>query len=129
MAEALSLAASIIAIIGVAQGVANTLTKIKNIRNAPDKALALINEVSNFRVVLETVRRSTAITQLPETELSEVASLVERAKDVLLELDNLTHYQLLKLDSGQNGIKVSYFAWVRERRTSTNFSKVFETLG
>ena len=52
MADPLSIAASIIAVVGAAEGVGKTLTKIRNIRNAPNEILALINEVSDLRVIL-----------------------------------------------------------------------------
>ena len=40
MADPLSIAASIIAVVGAAEGVAKKLVKIKNIRNAPEELSA-----------------------------------------------------------------------------------------
>ena len=55
MADPLSITASIIAVIGAAEGVGKTLTKIRNIRNAPTELLALINEVSDLRTILNDI--------------------------------------------------------------------------
>lgn len=45
MADPLSLAASVLAVIGAAATVTKTLKKIKSFRGAPDQLLQAINEV------------------------------------------------------------------------------------
>ena len=55
MADSLSITASIIAVVGAAEGVTKTLDKIKNIRNVSDELLALINEVSDLKAILSDI--------------------------------------------------------------------------
>ena len=128
MADPLSITASIIAVVGAAEGIANTFAKIKDIRHAPFEILALMNEVSDLKIVLETVQRSIDRSRLPRGELLLLAGLIQKAKDKLLQLDNLIHYRLLKPESGVNEIKVSYRAWVRAKSTIQNFRQSFRDI-
>ena len=56
MADPLSITASIIAVVGAAECVTKTLAKIRSIRNAPDELLALINEVSDLKIILSDIQ-------------------------------------------------------------------------
>ena len=68
MADLLSLTASIIAVIGAAEGVSKTLAKIKSLLNAPDELLALNNEVSDLKIIFNDVQSYvTKYTQRPHT--------------------------------------------------------------
>ena len=122
MADPLSITASIIAVIGAAEGVGKALAKIKDIRNAPEDVLALINEVSDLRVILGDVEKSTraaGTTPLPHEQLAHMSTLIDRAKDRLLEIDQLIHYQLVKPDTSD--IKVSRREWAIARPTIKRF--------
>ena len=112
MAETLSLAASVIAVIGAAEGVAKTIARIKNIYDAPEIVLALINEVSDLQVILRDVKiYIVRNTQLPSEKLSQLSSLVHRAMEKLLRLDEFIQYRLVKPDSTADQIKVSRREW------------------
>ena len=56
MADPFSITAGIVVIVGAAGGITKTLEKIKDFRNAPDELLALINEVSDFRLILNNLQ-------------------------------------------------------------------------
>ena len=124
MADPLSITASVIAVVGAAEGVGKTLTKIKNIRNAPSELFALINEVSDLRIILTDIDSylSQAITRTqPLDQLQHMTTLLQRAKDRLLQLDELIQYRLIKTDSTLERIKVSRHKWATARDTIESY--------
>ena len=128
MADPLSIIASIIAVIGAAEGVTKTFQKIKNIRKAPSELLALINEVSDLRIVLantESHLNQNAVTSKsqPLNHLQHLAVLLQRAKNQLLQLDELTQYRLIKADSRLESMKVSRREWATSKDTIENFRR------
>ena len=109
MADPLSITASIIAVVTAAEGVSKTLAKIKNAQRAPSELLALVNEVSDLRVILSDVDshlRRDAERALLSDPLQHMATLLQRAKNQLLQLDQLIQYQLVKPDSTTANLKV-----------------------
>ena len=112
-------------LIGPTEGVTKTLTKIRNIRNAPSEALALINEVSDLRIILDDLEgyilQNTARPQLSQGQLHHMSVLLQRAKDLLLELDQLVEYRLLKPDSRSDKIQVSRLEWAKAKDTIEKF--------
>ena len=124
MADPLSFAASIIAVLGAAEGVAKTLSRIQSIRNAPDELLALINEVSDLQIIFGDVQsyaRSTQGPQMSRDHLQHLLAFVNRAKEKLLQLDELVHYKLLKPQSSPDHIKVSKREWLKQVKTIERF--------
>ena len=125
MADPLSVTAGIIAVLGAIEGVSKTLGKIKNIRNAPQELLALINEVSDLKLVLADVQSYVADCatrrQLPQEPLQHMSTLANRATNRLLELDELIQYRFTKADSITDQIKVSRREWARARSTIETF--------
>ena len=117
MADPLSIIASIIAVIGAAEGMSKTLTKIRNICNAPVEVLALTNEVCDLRVILNDlegyITQNTLRPQLPQEQLHHISVLLQRARNCLLELDKLIEYRLLKPESRPDQIQVSRREWAR----------------
>lgn len=93
MADPLSITAGIVAVVGAAGGITKTLGKIKDLRNAPDELLALINEVSDLRLILNDLQhyilQNTQRQQILQEELQYISILVDRAKDKLRKLDEL----------------------------------------
>ena len=132
MADPLSLVASIIAVIGAAEGVSRTLTKIRNLRDAPDELLALMNEVSDFRIILTGLQTYiTQYSQRPQLlveELSHISTLADRGKEKLLQLDQLIQYRLVKPESGLTQIKVSKREWARARSTIESFRQTLRDI-
>ena len=137
MADPLSITASIIAVVGAAEGVTKTLAKIRNIRNAPEELLALINEVSDLRIVfgdvqnyIQSTERSQTTSRLATTNevLQHMAILINRAKYKLLELDQLIQYRLMKPESISNHIKVSRREWTRAKTTIESFRQALRDI-
>ena len=125
MADPLSVTAGIIAVLGAIESVTKTLARIKSIRNAPNELLALINEVSDLKLILSDVQSyladCTASQQLPREPLQHMSTLANRARDRLLELDELIQYRFTKADSTTDQIKVSRREWARARSTIETF--------
>ncbi|KAL9118382.1 MAG: hypothetical protein Q9187_005073 [Circinaria calcarea] len=125
MADPLSVTASIIAVLGAIEGVTKTLAKIKNIRNAPQELLALINEVNDLKLILSDVQnyvsQTTGRPQVLQEPLQHMSILVNRARSRLLELDELVQYRFTKAGSTVDQIKVSRREWARARSTIDTF--------
>ena len=125
MADPLSLAASIITVVGVADTIGKTLSKIKVLHHAPEELLALNNEISDLKVVLSIVE-SCINTEHPDTVaisqhlLENMSTLLERAKDRLLQLDQQIHYRFLKSGSLESNYKVFRLEWVKAKTTVEN---------
>ena len=119
MADPLSITASVIAVVTAAEGVSKTLSKIRRANRAPSEFLALMNEVSDFRVVLDNLDsyvRSVSSESPSSRTLQHLMGLLQRGKDTLLQLDGLVHYQLAKPSSTTEHPKVSRLEWVKGKR-------------
>ena len=124
MADALSLAASIVAVLGAAEGVSKALSKVRSIRNAPDEVLALNNEVSDLQVILGDVQgyvRNTPEPHISQEHLKHLLTFVDQAKEKLLQLDRLIHYNVLKPQSSPNQIKISKVEWLKAVKKIAKF--------
>ena len=124
MADPLSVTASIIAVVGAAEGVTKTLARIRDIRNAPEELLALINEVSDLRIILGDIQSYVQNDTRPLTlqdALQHLSILINRAKDKLLQLDELIQYRLTKPESVLDQIKISRREWTRAKTTVDKF--------
>ena len=120
MADPLSFTASIIAILGVTDSVGKALSKIKVLKESPDELLALINEVSDFKVVLYDIERQ--FRDRPQTsnasttdQYSHLSDLIYRAKDPLLKLEEMIEYQFKRAESGDGHFRVSRIEWLRAK--------------
>ena len=90
MADPLSITASVITVIGAAESISKRLSKIRKLQIAPAELLALINEISDLRVVVGDVESCTVQTRpdLPQ-QFQTMLNLVDRAKGCLLQIDQL----------------------------------------
>ena len=114
MAEALSLAASIIAVLGAAEGVAEGILKIYSLRSAPDKLLALNNEISDLQILIYDVQRYTrSTTQVPQEQVQGLATSIDRAKEKLLQLDELIQFKILKPRILHDKLNISKREWLK----------------
>ena len=97
MADPLSITASVIAILGAADSVGKVLSKIRLLNASSDELLALINEVSDFKVVLYDVGRNfrdPSMTNHPVTadQHAHLVDLIDRGKGILLQLEQMIEY-------------------------------------
>ena len=122
MADPLSITASIIAVIGAAEGVSKVFSKIKDVRQAPNDLLALMNEVSDLRAVLGDVERHIQGADrilLPPEQAARMSDLIQRAKNCVSELNRLIQRRLVKPSAGE--IKVSRRGWAIAQPTVVRF--------
>ena len=120
MAEAISLAASIVALVGAADAAGKTLSKARLLYRAPVELLALNNEVADLTVVIRNLENHLHATTSATTQEStnHLRTLVERARDRILQLDQLIHYEFLKSGSFDNDdYKVFRLRWARSKET------------
>jgi len=109
MAEPLSLAASIIAVLGAAEKTGRGLERLRSLHNASDEIEYILNEVylpssrphlhqanmsqiNDMRVVLRSVHN--AEMALTGSEAEDIHELVQRCRNEVLELDTLVTYHL-----------------------------------
>ena len=125
MADPLSITASVIAVVGAAEGVGKTLNKIRNFRDAPKELLALINDISDLRIVLGDLESH--LTQnapsIQEEQSEHISTLLNRAKEQLLQLDELVHYRLTRSDSTPQQVKISRQEWAKATSTIKKYRK------
>ena len=123
MADPLSLTASVIAVVSAAEEITKTVSKqIKLLRNAPNEVLALNDEISDLIITIRNVgnyisSNSTNGAGVPQEVLEQMVSLVDKAKERVLQLEQLVHYQFLKSGLSDGDCKVFRFRWVRAKDT------------
>ena len=127
MADPLSITASIIAVVGAAEGVGKTIKKIRNFREAPNELLFLINEISDLRIVLGDIKgnliQNASSIHLQEEQSEHLSTLLNRAKEQLLQLDELVQYRLVRSDSTSQQVKISRREWARSTCTVKKYQK------
>ena len=128
MADPLSITASIIAILGAAEGVTKAITSFKHIQNAPTKLLALLNEVADLTVVLRSVQtfvrdQNSQNLSIPRDQLKQLSNIVDRAKDEILRLENLIEYSLVKPNSTPESIQISSQEWLKAKPKILKFQQ------
>ena len=116
--DPLSLTASIIAILGAGGSIVSGLQKFASLWQVPDAILALSNEISDFKLVVQMTHDllqdgANQANSNPTTHTESLKPILIRAKEKLLELEILIQYHLIT--HGRNGEpEFSKIAWVRE---------------
>ena len=127
MADPLSISASIIALLGAAEGVRKVIGKIKHIQNGPTKILALLNEISDLTLVLQNiqsfVQTQTAQSYIPQDQLRQLATLVDRAKNEVLQLEELIRTTFIRPNSNGDSIKIFRREWLRAKPKIMEFQQ------
>ncbi|KAL9117432.1 MAG: hypothetical protein Q9187_006031 [Circinaria calcarea] len=110
--DPLSITAGIIAVLGAGGNVAGGLSKIRELKRAPDGLLQLNNEVTDLQLLVQATdelyrqhNETTAIQQ------EVVCNALERAKHTVLELEKLIGYTLTKETAA--GTEVDRVNWFR----------------
>ena len=127
MAEPLSIIANLIAVLGAVEDVGKTLAKIPSRHTVSDELLALINEISDFKIVLSDIQsfvvlNTKRLQDFPD-ELQNMLILTDRAKKILAQLDELIQYRLVKPDSTLNQLRVSRRQWLKANNTVKRFRR------
>ena len=128
MADPLSITASIIAVLGAAEGVTKMVGKLKSIQHAPTELLALLNEIADLTLVLRHVqnfvRSQSARSPISnQDQFQHLSTLIDKAKEKVLRLDELIEYRLVKPDSTPQSIKILRLEWVKARRPLKDFQQ------
>ena len=108
MADPLSVAASIIAVVGAADEVTNGLRRLKAARHAPESLRDLLEEISQLEMVLNGIKSGVLSPENPPVEL---ASLIREAGSKLLELRSLIEYTLTKAGVSD---EIDRWQWLRK---------------
>lgn len=116
--DPLSITASSIAILGAISGTGKGISKLVSLRDAPIELQALYNEAEAFRSLLVIIQSSLRHVEGSRAyaEYGEaLISLLEQAKEAVLELDSTIEYQLRRgIEVDQDGLpKVSRMMWMR----------------
>ena len=108
MADPLSVAASIIAVVGAPDEVTNCLRRLKAAKAAPESLRDLLEEFSQPEMVLDGIKSGVLSPENPPVEL---ASRIREAGSKLLELRSLIEYTLTK--AGVSDV-VYRWQWLRK---------------
>ena len=111
--DPLSLTASIIAVLGAGGTISKGLWKIHQAKRAPDILLQLNNEITDLNVLVlavdEEFRRCSDL--VPVTQQEVIYKSLQRAKNIVLELQTLIEYVLTRETDA--GSEVARLAWIR----------------
>ena len=127
MADPLSVAASIIAVVSAVDTAYKTLAKVRSLRNAQNEILALNNEVADLRVTFSYL--DSYIHSHPEKsaqlhpQLLSLSTTLDRAKAQVLALETLLHDRFIKRGPPGSKLKVSGLRWLRAKETVENLQK------
>ncbi|MCJ1388336.1 hypothetical protein MMC18_001182 [Xylographa bjoerkii] len=113
--DPLTLTVSIIAVIGAGGSVAKGLRKLVSLKDVPDELLQLNNEVSDVYKIVFAINGCCNHRQdkssVVNAESSYVSATMQRAKDLVLELEIYVAHELTKVVA--NGDRVDRVAWLR----------------
>ena len=115
--EPISIAASLITVIGLVGKVAKGLKNVQIARGAPAEFLALVNEVSDFQIILDEFKAvlSDHLSGIEESRRDSVHKILQNSTDTLLELEKLIYHRLVKSYDGHGSAKVSRMAWLSNK--------------
>jgi hypothetical protein len=114
--DPLSITASAITLAGA---LAKSLEQLRALQTASQDLLILINEISDFRIVLGEVERTIlerrGYQHLPQTTLESMCTLLDRAKAKLLLLDKIVNDDLIRARLPSMEPKVARLGWLRQK--------------
>jgi hypothetical protein len=117
--DPLSIVASIIAVIQAADRVGSLLSKLRCLSNAPLELHALVNEVSDMRIVLydlrATLRDIGAWDTLPPERLMHLKKFVISSEAKLNEVEMLISGRFITEAPVGGKVKINRTAWVRRK--------------
>ncbi|MCJ1280905.1 hypothetical protein MMC26_000222, partial [Xylographa opegraphella] len=113
--DPLAFTASLIAVIGLVGKTVTAIAKIRAMLQSKDELSALINEITDLQAILTTIAHISQEEDHNDQHLGPkkaLASHVQRAKDKILELQELIAYRLLGADGSVKAVRL---AWLREK--------------
>jgi hypothetical protein len=113
--DPLSLAASIIAVVGAANTVAKTISKLRSLKEAQHQFDSLHNEIEDLKAVLVDVTGVWNDHRERALQVASLPRLIGRTKEKLLELQKLVAHDLGHMSPNDGHIVVSKINWVRKR--------------
>ena len=124
MAEALSLVASIIAVVGAGGQLAKIVRKLASIKDAPDIVLALHNEITDLHLVVVAIedvfqKQRTSGIPFPGNRAAEihidanVTSSLRYAQDKTADLEALYHRLAPSASGSPGSSQIDKKAWLR----------------
>ena len=116
--DPLSITASTIAVVGLVTQLAKSLTKVKRtFQNAPAEFDALVNEVSDFQIVLNEFQSVASVQadQVGHPRWNDASQILQNSRDALSKLEKIINLRLVGSHDGNGQIKVSRLAWLRSK--------------
>lgn len=88
---------------------------IKNIHNANDSLLAIVDELSDFERLLRQTKLLVEEngTKIPRDQLSDLSALLDKARAKFSELEMIVQHRVVK-SAASGKVKASKIAWTRE---------------
>jgi hypothetical protein len=103
----------------IASATAKSLERLRSVYDAGSELHALMNEVSEFRIVLPEVERVVlerrTHQQLPQGTVEKICNLLEGAKKNLRSLDTIIKDRLIRSYSISGEAKVALLAWLHQK--------------
>lgn len=115
MAGVLSITASIIAVLQAAESLGFLLKKVKTYRAASDEVLALINEISDIRLILnEHNDIAKQLNHIREEPRARLQRSLDDTKNKILQIEGLIQGKLIKLHD-RSDPEINKFSWLRKK--------------
>ncbi len=119
MADPLSIVASAIALGSAVGATKKGLDKIKDLFNANDELLALMNEITNIQLIVANISEETELRldrfSLPQQSINTLVTLLNQLKDEVSKLEHLVHYRLISGYKENGQVKAEKVTWTREQ--------------
>ena len=114
-----SLVANTIAVLSAAKVFSYGFEKINDLHTAPDAAYAVYNEISDVSLVVQHVKTTfqehSNMSGISQPALFALGRSLDRARDVLLELNTIIDCQLLLQLNDRGKLSVNRFIWIRKK--------------
>jgi len=130
--DPLSVAASIIAVVGAARSIGKAISKLKILSDASGELYALHNEISDIQMVFRSASDLIEIEgcRIPPTHAKDLITLSQRAKSKLLEIESLIPCQLNDPQGSDSGtqVKVARLKWLVGRHRVQSLQEELRSL-
>ncbi|KAL8825899.1 MAG: hypothetical protein Q9170_007614 [Blastenia crenularia] len=114
----LEIAASIVTFISASEKVAEVVSRISSLSHAPGVLLALNNEVSDLRSVVEDLSelQQQHKDKLQDRTTPSFCRAIEKSRQVFLNLEKLVAYDLTVVDDQTGQVRLGRSRWLRAQK-------------